>query len=59
MKQTYWQHMRCALSYSWALGMATVICFLHAVLPFLFKFSTSRRLAVLQEKMRADRERAL
>lgn len=34
--ETYWQHMLKAVKFSILFGTASVICFIHALFPFLF-----------------------
>ena len=36
LDETYWQHFRKAVKFSILFGAASVVCFIHAWLPFLF-----------------------
>ncbi len=34
--ETYWQHMLKAVKFSILFGTASIVCFVHALFPFLF-----------------------
>ena len=54
--ETYTEHMACAAGFAWALLATAFVCALHAVFPFWFVHTASRRVQRLAERMRARAE---
>lgn len=54
--ETYTQHMARAAGFAWALLAAAFVCAVHAVFPFWFVHTASRRVQRLAERMRARAE---
>ncbi len=55
--ESYFEHMRAALSFAGALFWASLCCFIHAFLPFLFTTKGKDTIAALHTRMvthRAD-----
>lgn len=55
--ENYLQHMGSALGFSWRLLVAAFCCAAHALLPGLFKCTASAQIAVLHDRMIANRHR--
>lgn len=53
--ESYWQHMKHALSFAFELGLACVVCLVHAFLPFLFEKTGSDRVRRLHDRMVVNR----
>jgi hypothetical protein len=51
--ESYWQHMRAALSFAGTLAVAAFACAMHAFLPFTFERTGSRLVRRLHEKLSA------
>lgn len=54
--ETYFQHMRHALSFTLTMLVTAVACFIHAFLPFLFKSSGSDTILRLHDRMVINRK---
>ncbi len=50
-EETYFQHMRFALSFSGHMLIGATACAIHAFMPFLFESTGSRRIKYLHERM--------
>ncbi|MEM7170067.1 MAG: DUF6356 family protein [Pseudomonadota bacterium] len=55
--ESYGQHMAMAGSFGWRLLLASLACFAHALLPFLFEKTGSRAITQLHDRMVANRHR--
>ena len=55
--ETYAEHMGMALRFAARLFAASVACFIHAFLPFLFVKTGSTAIAELHERMVVNRNR--
>ena len=55
--ETYWEHMGVASSFGWSMLRASMACFVHAVLPFLFETTGSRTVTALHDRMVRNRIR--
>lgn len=55
--ESYSEHMVSALGFSWRLFYAAVLCFIHAVLPFLFLKGASVQVGILHDRMIANRSK--
>lgn len=55
--ETYTEHMACAAGFAWALLCAALVCAIHAVFPFWFVHTASRRVRRLEERMRTRAEK--
>lgn len=53
--ETYFQHMRHALSFAAAFVIGALVCLIHAFLPFLFQKSGSDIVRRLHERMVKNR----
>ena len=53
----YFEHMGQALGFAGRLAIATFVCLVHAVLPFLFVKSGSRAITELHDRMVTNRNR--
>lgn len=53
--ESYTQHMRHALSFAFELGLASVVCLVHAFLPFLFEKTGSTSVQRLHDRMVVNR----
>ncbi len=51
VNETYFQHMRNALSFSGHMMVGALACAVHAIAPFLFESTGSRRIMNLHERM--------
>ena len=51
VNETYFQHMRNALSFSGHMMVGAAACAVHAIAPFLFETAGSRRIRELHERM--------
>ena len=49
--ETYFQHMRFALSFAGHMLIGAIACTIHAVAPFLFVSTGSQRIKFLHERM--------
>ena len=54
--ENYFEHLVAALSFSAGLFLAAMVCLVHALLPFLFVKTGSRRITGLYEQMVAQRD---
>jgi len=52
--KTYWQHLRHAVAVAYRLEKLGWILFIHAIFPFLFTNTTSRKLLELGKQLRND-----
>lgn len=55
--ETYLEHMNNAFSFAGHLLIGAIVCTIHAILPFLFETSASRRICYLHERMVKSRKR--
>ncbi len=53
--ESYTQHMKHALSFAIELGLASMVCLVHAFLPFLFEKTGSSRVQRLHDRMVVNR----
>lgn len=53
--ESYWQHMGQAFSFGARMLTASLACFLHGILPFLFTSTGSRTIAGLHDRMVTNR----
>jgi len=58
VQETYWQHMRVAASFGWAMAKASAACFVHALVPGLCERTGSRIIRDLHARMVINRHRA-
>lgn len=57
VNETYWQHFRCAISFSGTMLLLAIICAIHAFIPELFKTTASSKIEQLINRMkRSDDE---
>jgi hypothetical protein len=56
--ETYLEHMRSASWFAVTMFVGGVACLLHAIFPFAFQKSGSRRIRLLYERMVTNRHRA-
>ncbi len=56
--ETYWQHLGVALGFAFTLFLASLAALAHALLPFLFVTTASRKIEELHERM-VTKRRAL
>jgi len=57
VNETYGQHMASALSFAGPLFVASLACFTHAFLPFLFTTTASGKVRALYGRMVVNRVR--
>jgi hypothetical protein len=55
--ETYAEHMGMAASFSLRLLLASLACFVHALLPFCFEKTGSRMITELHDRMVTNRKR--
>ena len=55
--ETYLEHMRCALGFSFTMIRSAACCALHAFLPFLFTTTGSRAIEDLHRRMVRQRSK--
>ena len=55
--ESYTEHMGVAFSFGWRMVLAGLACLVHAVLPFMFVKTGSQTIAVLYDRMVANRVR--
>ena len=55
--ESYFEHMGTAAAFGTRLLLAGCACVVHALLPFLFTTTASREIALLHERMVANRRR--
>lgn len=53
--ESYFQHMRHALSFTWAMLTASMCCLIHAFVPFLFEKTGSTVVSRLYDRMVVNR----
>jgi hypothetical protein len=56
--ETYFEHMHSASWFAMTMFLGAIACLLHAVFPFAFQKSGSRRIKALYERMVTNRHRA-
>ena len=56
VEESYLQHMRHALSFAFNLGVASVVCLVHAFLPFLFEKQGSAIVRRMHDRMVVNRQ---
>ena len=54
--ETYVEHLLAAGGFSWRLAAASLMCAVHALLPFLFEKTASRMVAGLHHRMVTARD---
>lgn len=55
--ETYFEHFGHALRFAVTLAIAAVVCFIHALLPFLFERTGSQLIGRLHDRMVVNRTR--
>ena len=55
--ETYGEHFVAANGFAWRLLLASLACFVHAFLPFLFEKTGSRVITDLHDRMVTNRNR--
>jgi len=55
--ESYFQHMRSAHGFALRMVMTGLLCFVHGLLPFLFKQTASRQVEILHDVMVTNRHR--
>ncbi len=55
--ESYFQHMAAALGFTANMALTTVVCFIHAFLPFLFVKTGSGMINKLYNRMVLNRDR--
>lgn len=55
--ETYGEHAVAALSFAGPLFLASIVCLIHALLPFAFEKTGSRMITRLHDRMVANRTR--
>jgi len=55
--ETYGEHLIAANRFAWRLLLASLACFIHAFLPFLFVKMGSAMISELHDRMVANRNR--
>lgn len=55
--ETYFEHMGVALGFCVRLMIASAVCFVHALLPWLFTRTASQAVARLHDRMVLNRRR--
>ena len=53
--ETYFQHLRHALGFSVVMLLGSVVCLIHALLPFLFERTGSNCIRTLHDRMVTNR----
>ncbi|MCG8413729.1 MAG: DUF6356 family protein [Pseudomonadales bacterium] len=56
VEESYLQHMKHALSFALNLGVASVVCLVHAFLPFLFEKQGSAIVSKMHDRMVVNRQ---
>jgi len=51
INETYWEHLRMATRFACKLLLASLVCFVHAVLPFVFEKKGSEIVTDLYQSM--------
>ncbi|MDH3314465.1 MAG: DUF6356 family protein [Gammaproteobacteria bacterium] len=55
--ETYFQHLAQAMRFAGTLAVAATVCFVHALLPFLFERTGSTLIGRLYDRMVLNRRR--
>ena len=55
--ETYGEHMAMAASFGWRMLLGSLVCFVHALLPFLFVKTGSTIITELHDRMVTNRVR--
>ena len=55
VNETYWQHLRHAMSFSLSMLRGGLLCGVHAILPFMFEKSGSKTVKDLHDRMIVNR----
>ena len=55
--ESYFQHLAAALGFTANVALTTVVCFIHAFLPFLFVKTGSSMINKLYDRMVLNRDR--
>jgi len=58
INESYLEHQACALKFSGSLLKASLVCFVHALVPGLFERTASGMVAKLNDEMIAHRKRS-
>ena len=58
INESYLEHQACALKFSGSLLKASLVCFVHALVPGLFERTASGLVAKLHDEMIAHRKRS-
>jgi hypothetical protein len=56
--ETYWQHLRAAMSFAWPLAVAAFCVVVHAIAPALFTRTASGIVSDLNRRMTSGRREA-
>ena len=48
--ETYFEHLLMALGFAGRMAVATVVCLVHAILPFMFEKTGSKMIAELYQR---------
>lgn len=56
--ETYGEHMAMAASFGWRMLLGSLVCFVHALLPFLFVKTGSTIITELHDRMVTNRVRS-
>lgn len=54
VNETYWEHMKCAMSFARTFFLLGAICAIHAIVPEAFKTTASQRVEKLLCEMRRE-----
>lgn len=54
VNETYFEHMKMALRFSFQMLCATFACFIHAFFPFLFEHTGGKKVHCLVKMMKAS-----
>ena len=57
VNETYFERLYTAMTFSGTMFIATIVCFIHSVLPFLFVKTGSKLITKLHDRMVANRVR--
>lgn len=44
VNETYFEHLKFAMCFSFNLFVAAIACFIHSIFPFLFKYTAGKRI---------------
>ena len=57
VNETYFEHLYMAMTFAGTMFIATIVCFIHSILPFLFVKTGSALITKLHDRMVANRVR--